>query len=162
MNPAVIEGHVTVAGRPENWDESVQGKCHGLPLRLDLVGDLQFMRSAWEPSDDELARLIAGATIELGISAPQHPVVQMGVGAVPFDSEIGARPIYVIRDMTDADGARWCRAIVVLGPHSFPAGIQISHDLPLAVASANLIRALENHLARLGLLKPSPSGATAR
>lgn len=151
MNPAVIQGHAHVAGQPDNWDESVMGRCQGLPIRFDAVAGLTFMRSAWTPTDEEIAHLVAGANVELGVSAPEHPVVQLGVGPVPHDPELPARPVYIVRDMIDADGSRWCRAIVVLGSRSFPAGIQIKEDVPFEIASARLIKALQSHMAAAGI-----------
>lgn len=151
MNPVVIAGHEAVAGQPPDWDDS-QGPCHGLPLRLDREGDLLFMRSAWQPTDVELAQLVAGATIELGISAPQHPVVQLGVGPIPHDPDIPTKPVFILREMTDAAGQRMMRAVVVVGEHSFPAGVKIREGEPVPIAAMRLLKLLDDHMRSAGIL----------
>ena len=75
-----IEGANKFHGAPENWNEAEHGFCGTLPT-VDIVsGNVPFMMSAWEPLPDEMARLNAGAHIFLGVSAPVHPVVFLGVG----------------------------------------------------------------------------------
>lgn len=88
MMPTMIENVTRVIGAPQNWQEGEHGRCLGLPVRLEMRDGIAFMVSAWRPSPDELAALIDGATVHLAISAPQHPVVQMGVGPVPGSDEV--------------------------------------------------------------------------
>ena len=87
MIPAVIEGHSQVLGAPQNWNEQKYGPCLGLPIRVSQQSGLRWMQSAWRPSPDELLALSRGACVILSISAPVHPVVSMGVGAVPGAGE---------------------------------------------------------------------------
>lgn len=42
-----------------------------------------FLVSKWEPTPDELQRLLSGAPVVLGISMPKHPVVFLSVGLPP-------------------------------------------------------------------------------
>jgi hypothetical protein len=153
MNPAVIEGHDLVIGKPRNWDESIQGKCHGLPVRYDQQGPITFMRSAWEPTDAELAHLVAGGKVLLGISAAVHPVVSMGVSSATIDEGQKPLPHYLLKEAIDADGKRWCRAIVVVGDISFPAGMEITSAIDFPIAAARLLKALDVHLRERGLVE---------
>ena len=41
--------------------------------------------TAWQPTPDELARLNAGASVELSILATFHPPVRLTVGEVPSE-----------------------------------------------------------------------------
>ena len=78
-----IENHTAKFGPPKELDDT---KCGTLFIRHELIDGLQWMRSAWYPTPAELAAINAGAPIILGISSPNaHPVVQMGVGALPCD-----------------------------------------------------------------------------
>jgi hypothetical protein len=61
----------------------------GLPVR-DVVLDCPVcgpntpaMETAWHPTPDELARLIAGASIHLRILGTSHPPVMVSVGPAP-------------------------------------------------------------------------------
>ena len=79
----MIERCSNVIGKPKDWDEEKDGYCGGLPIRIERRGDMAFFVSHLEPSPDELEAIKAGAPIEIAISSPQHPVLQMGVGDVP-------------------------------------------------------------------------------
>lgn len=84
MLPAMIENHTDIIGAPPDWDrETHGGPCLGLPVRVEQNDGLRWLASAWRPSPDELAALNRGASVHLRVSAPQHPVVSMGVGPVP-------------------------------------------------------------------------------
>lgn len=81
MDIGHIEGATVTLGQPKDWDES-KGKCYGLPV---LVGESEIGRvmiSAWFPTPDELAQLIAGESIKLWIYGNTHPVVSLTVGEV--------------------------------------------------------------------------------
>jgi hypothetical protein len=61
--------------------------------REDMVGALHvahethdgmaFMVSKWEPTPDEIQRLLAGAPVILGLTVRVHPVVFLSVGEAP-------------------------------------------------------------------------------
>ncbi len=97
MLPTKIEGDAIPIGAPPNWRPD-HGHCGALFVRVDQTpGGLQFMRSAWEANAEEAGWLLAGAKVQLGVSAPQHPVVQLGVGPVPDDFE----PVMTVRSILD-------------------------------------------------------------
>jgi hypothetical protein len=83
-SPTRIDGALPrPIGAPPNWDPDTHGHCGGLFVRIEEIEGLRYMRSAWEAEPLEALQLLAGAKWLLGISAPQHPVVQMGIGPVP-------------------------------------------------------------------------------
>lgn len=61
----------------------------GLSIRDEVLNDsvtgptTPGMRSAWEPTPDELARLNAGAKVILTVVGTAHPPVTIEVGDVP-------------------------------------------------------------------------------
>lgn len=96
---AMIADHDLVIGQPPDWDPKKQGHCGGLPVRFEQVDGIQYMRSAWEMTPTEAQMLLCGAKLVLSVSAPQHPVVQMGVDSLPADF----RPQYFVRPFTSTD-----------------------------------------------------------
>jgi hypothetical protein len=86
----VLPKHTSHATRtfnkPDNWDDAANGQCVALSIRDVVIDGCRYMVSAWEPSPDELAAIIAGAPILLHISGTQHPVVAVGVGE-PAEAE---------------------------------------------------------------------------
>lgn len=70
-------------GKPVNWDETKQGACAPLPIQdwVEPNTRQRFMISYWKPSADELAELVAGKAIILGVHGITHPVVFVGVEA---------------------------------------------------------------------------------
>lgn len=83
MLPARIENPTATLNRPQNWNEQAFGHCAGLPIRMEEIQGVNFMRSAWEAEPDEALYLAAGGKIILGVSAPRHPVVLMVVEPPP-------------------------------------------------------------------------------
>jgi hypothetical protein len=66
----------------ENQDEFLT-----LPLHVGQYDNgTIFMRSAWTPTPDELAKLIDGANVECEIWAKQHPPIKLSVGEPPEDA----------------------------------------------------------------------------
>lgn len=76
-----IQGCTRVIGKSQAY--------YGLPLRDITLNDTvtgpdtPAMESAWFPSPDEIAALVAGAPIILRVVGPAHPPVQLYTGAVP-------------------------------------------------------------------------------
>lgn len=60
---------------PNEWDESVDGKCGTLPVRVSVgQGGRKYHTSAWKPDEHELRRLNEGGIIELLCVGIQPPV----------------------------------------------------------------------------------------
>lgn len=76
-----IQGCTRVIGRSQGY--------HGLPLRDIRINDsvtgpeTPAMESAWFPSVDEIAALLAGAPLILRVCGSGHPPVMLYVGEVP-------------------------------------------------------------------------------
>ncbi|OYU91939.1 MAG: hypothetical protein CFE29_03580 [Bradyrhizobiaceae bacterium PARB1] len=78
---ARIAGATRVLGKSQGYI--------GLPLRDEMINctvggeATPSMVTAWEPTPDELARLNAGALVQLRIIGTGHPPVMLEVGEVP-------------------------------------------------------------------------------
>lgn len=78
-----IEGATRVLGKSQGY--------LGLPVRDEVVrctvngSATPCMTTAWLPSPDELAALLAGAAIHVRILGTAHPPIMVGVGVVPAD-----------------------------------------------------------------------------
>lgn len=83
----------TIAGAPKGWDQELDGTVQGLPIEptVDTQSGLPFLYSCWRPDADELALLMAGGAIRLGIAMPQHPIVNMAVLLPESVAAAGAR-----------------------------------------------------------------------
>ena len=79
MHPVRIAGATTDAAAPKDWDVEKDGPCGTLSIKTERIVGLAFMTSAWQPTPEELEHLVKGGSVRLSISAPQHPVVQVGV-----------------------------------------------------------------------------------
>lgn len=84
-----IQGATRVLGKSQGY--------LGLPLRDELihcsVGGEQTpaMVTSWEPTPDEVERIVAGAPVLLRIIGTAHPPVMLDVGPAPTLAEKGAR-----------------------------------------------------------------------
>jgi hypothetical protein len=78
---ARITGATRVLGKSQGY--------MGLPIRDEIRNttvdgeQTPVMVTAWEPTPDELARLNAGALVELCVLGTGHPPVMLNVGQVP-------------------------------------------------------------------------------
>lgn len=80
----MIPGRVTKATRvlraPKDWDKDKHGTCGGLPIRDETTeSGLPVMVSVWLPSSEELAAMMAGASVTLRIIGEVHPPVSVSV-----------------------------------------------------------------------------------
>lgn len=76
-------GATRVLGAPPNWNEAKHGICGTLPIRdWRAENGVNYMISTWEPTQDELALLQAGAPVLLWVVGVQHPPVSLTVGAL--------------------------------------------------------------------------------
>ncbi|MEQ5793103.1 hypothetical protein LZ686_00445 [Paracoccus sp. NFXS7] len=76
-----IEGVTRVIGKSQGY--------LGLPLRDEVMNctvngeGTTAMVTAWQPTDEKLARLNAGASVHLRVLGTVHPPVMVGVGDPP-------------------------------------------------------------------------------
>jgi len=93
-----IEGAIPFQ-KPKDWDEAVDGRCYSLPVRCEEFGRRVRLVSHWKPTGPELARLNAGAFVELSCIGIQPPVavnVTMLEGGATADAsgeEADPRPV---------------------------------------------------------------------
>lgn len=52
-------------------------------MRCTVNGLVPAMETAWHPTPDEIARIVAGAPVVLRVLGDQHPPVSVDVGEVP-------------------------------------------------------------------------------
>jgi len=78
-----IENCTRTLGQPIGWNAERDGPCVGLPIRDEMHGGSRCMVSAWIPTPDELAALVAGAPIYLRVIGTSHPPVCVYVGEAP-------------------------------------------------------------------------------
>lgn len=83
MQPTMIEGHDYVIGAPPDWDPAKNGPIMGLPIKTVVQNGIRYAVSAWEPSPDDIQKILRGAKIHLWISAPAHPTCAMTIGPIP-------------------------------------------------------------------------------
>lgn len=75
MKPVEIRGKNADFGKPRDWDETRDGPCGTLPVRVEQFGIYDNHRSNWKPTVDELKRLNAGGVVELSCIGQQPPVM---------------------------------------------------------------------------------------
>jgi hypothetical protein len=75
VKPGRIHGGTRVLGAPEGWDPAKSGECAALEIRdRDEVMD-----SAWYPTAEEKAAIMAGQPVVLTIWGRSHPPVSVNV-----------------------------------------------------------------------------------
>jgi hypothetical protein len=86
MIPRVIAGFTRALAKPKNWDEAKNGPCLGLPIldHVDENGE-PSMISAWQPTDEEIIRIMEGAPVYLRVRGTIHPPVGIWAGDAPED-----------------------------------------------------------------------------
>lgn len=80
MTPVSVRGKTSEMGEPKGWDESKDGPCAVLDVRVESKGIRNYHYSNWKPLPEELAMLNAGGSVELCCVGVQPPV---SVGVVP-------------------------------------------------------------------------------
>lgn len=83
MQAAHIQGANKFLGKPLHWDEKKFGKCGTLPVRDEDTTLGPAMSSAWTPTPEEVAAIVAGASVYLTIIGRIHPPVCVSVGPTP-------------------------------------------------------------------------------
>lgn len=86
MHIGRVAGATRNLGAPRDWDPAKDGICGGLPIRDEPHSPgVNRMVSAWLPTPEEIALIVAGAPIYLGVLGIEHPPVQLFVGNPPTD-----------------------------------------------------------------------------
>lgn len=79
-----IHGATRNMGAPKGWEEARDGVCVGLPIRDDKrENGGNVMISSWQPTPEEIEKLIAGAPVLLMVLGINHPPVHIDVGEPP-------------------------------------------------------------------------------
>lgn len=87
MHIGRVAGATRNLGAPRGSDPAKDGTCGGLPIRDEPHGPgVNRMVSAWLPTPEEIALIVAGAPIYLGVLGIEHPPVQLFVGNPPADA----------------------------------------------------------------------------
>lgn len=68
-----IAGCTMELGKPADWDDS-KGECASLPVRVEQTNQGQCLTSAWYPTKEELALLLAGEPVLLSVFGGHPPV----------------------------------------------------------------------------------------
>lgn len=154
MRAGVLAGATVPLGAPKNWDPERDGPCDVLHVRVDHEQAGTFMTSAWVAEPDEIGWLLAGGHVQLGVSAPSHPVVRMGVTAPPPESP----PVYTITQAVQMTGKPAVRVTMYAPRQGLTrrggtvwCEIEIQ-DGNLPAATAEAMRLIQRKAAELGQL----------
>lgn len=80
MRPAKVKGQTADFAKPRSWDDSRDGPCGTLPVRVEQEGIYNNHYSNWKPDAEELKLLNRGGVVELKCVGVQPPV---SVSVVP-------------------------------------------------------------------------------
>jgi hypothetical protein len=111
VQPARIDNPTAVLPKPIDWDDQQNGHCAALPVKIETIGGVPYMRSAWDIEATEALQLLCGARLVLGVAGHRHPVVQMKVEDLPVDFQPG----YTVRRITSLGGCL-CARVETLMP----------------------------------------------
>jgi hypothetical protein len=81
MRPTETRGATNNFTPPENWDPRTDGHCGDLQVRRETFGERNIIEcfSTWKPTPEEIAHIVAGGVIEIGLCIPKQPVTQVCV-----------------------------------------------------------------------------------
>ena len=144
MQPAIISGHNRRFTAPAGLDE-----VQTLFARIEEVGGVHFLTSAWDVEQGEIGLLLAGAKLHLGINAPAHPIVRLAVADLPNLFS----PVMTARRIECPDKGSILRVEAILSAP--PLGQRIWVERPIvdgfAAAFASAIEAIEEQASARGL-----------
>lgn len=84
MEDVKITGRNVIAyGQPVDWDEAKHGPCRTLLVHKIKSDGLDFVSSFWQPSQEELAMLNAGAAVCVSLVTPVQPPIMVMVMELP-------------------------------------------------------------------------------
>lgn len=76
MKPVRIKGATGVLGPPAGWDHAT-APVVDLYVRQDVYFGRPTVASAWQPSEEDIANILAGEPIILRIFGTGHPPVML-------------------------------------------------------------------------------------
>lgn len=80
MRPAPILNETASFKRPPDWDESRDGPCGELSVRVEVFGSYaKSFYSNWKPSEEELKLLNNGGVVEIEVVGQGQPPLSVGV-----------------------------------------------------------------------------------
>lgn len=67
-------------GAPKNWQADLDGEVGTIFVTdaVDTLSGMNFMYSIYKPTTEEIAAVINGGVLRLGIMGHSHPVFQLG------------------------------------------------------------------------------------
>jgi hypothetical protein len=78
--PPLKTGHTNaMLGAPVDWDPAVHGECIGLPVHRDQQQGVWL--SWYQPTEQDIANILAGVPIRLSVFGNGHPPVAISVTA---------------------------------------------------------------------------------
>jgi hypothetical protein len=77
MNPIKIDGSNRVYRKPDSMTDE---ECASLHVRSEMVEFRTILSSAWQPTLEEIERMLKGAPVILTIHGMDHPPVSLQVG----------------------------------------------------------------------------------
>jgi hypothetical protein len=77
MMPVRSEHTNAMLGAPKDWNPEQEGECIGLPVHRDQQNNV-FL-SFWQPSEQDIANILAGVPIRLTVFGGGHPPVAIAV-----------------------------------------------------------------------------------
>jgi hypothetical protein len=72
MMVQMIRGCTRILGKAQGY--------LGLPIRDEIVDEINMMSSIWEPTPAELVKLVAGAPVKIIVMGSAHPPIKVEVG----------------------------------------------------------------------------------
>lgn len=81
MKPTDILNPTHRFSAPENWDEASHGPCGDLYVRAETSGanNMVELFSCWKPTPAEVAMIVNGCVIQVGICAASQPAMSVVV-----------------------------------------------------------------------------------
>ncbi|GLC92327.1 hypothetical protein Tamer19_17350 [Cupriavidus sp. TA19] len=79
MQPVTTDHTNAMLGAPADWDPAVHGECLGLPVHRDQANNRWL--SWYQPTEQDIANILAGLPIRLSVFGAGHPPVAIGVTA---------------------------------------------------------------------------------
>ncbi len=79
MQPVHTDACNVVFKAPDDWNTEIDGECVDLPIHADIA--LGVLHSYWQPSEQDIANILAGLPIRLTVFGRGHPPVAIAVSA---------------------------------------------------------------------------------